>query len=337
VSNIKTFVERMPKAELHLHIEGTLEPAMLMDLAAKHQIELPYKSLTDVLNAYDFEDLQSFLNLYYLGASVLLDEQDFYDLMWAYLLKCREQNIVHAEMMFDPQTHTDRGVSFDTMMRGYLAAMQQARTDWGMSCELIMCFLRHLSQDSAFNTLREAEAWRDHIQSVGLDSGELGNPPEKFRDVFAAAHKQGYLLVAHAGEEGPPAYIWSALDELQVARIDHGVRCLEDPALVARLVREQMPLTVCPLSNVRLCVVDAMTDHPILKMLDAGLLVTVNADDPPYFGGYLNDNFAALVKHLNLNEHQARQLAKNSFTSSFLPADKKRDLIAAVDAFEQIV
>lgn len=335
MSNIKTFVERMPKAELHLHIEGTLEPAMLMNLAAKHNVELPYASLADVFNAYNFEDLQSFLNLYYLGASVLIDEQDFYDLMWAYLLKCREQNIVHAEMMFDPQTHTDRGVSFDTMMRGYLGAMKQARADWGMSCELIMCFLRHLSQDSAFSTLQLAGAWREQIQAVGLDSGELGNPPEKFAEVFAAARQQGYLLVAHAGEEGPPAYIWSALDELHVARIDHGVRCLEDPALVARLVREQIPLTVCPLSNVRLCVVDAMTDHPILKMLDEGLLVTVNADDPPYFGGYLNDNFAALADHLKLTEHQARQLAKNSFTSSFLPVDKKRALIAAVEAFDQ--
>jgi len=332
---MKTFVERMPKAELHLHIEGTLEPSMMMDLAAKHQIELPYASLTDVLNAYDFEDLQSFLDLYYLGASVLIDEQDFYDVMWAYLLKCREQNIVHAEMMFDPQTHTDRGVAFDTMIRGYLGAMHQARADWGMSCELIMCFLRHLPQESAFDTLQQAQPWRDQIQSVGLDSGELGNPPEKFTDVFAAARQQGYLLVAHAGEEGPPAYIWSALDALHVARIDHGVRCLEDPALVARLVREQMPLTVCPLSNVRLCVVDAMVHHPILKMLDEGLLVTVNADDPPYFGGYLNDNFVALVEHLSLTEQQARQLAMNSFTSSFLRADKKRELIAAVDEFDR--
>jgi adenosine deaminase len=336
VNTIKTFAERMPKAELHLHIEGTLEPAMLMDLAAKHDIKLPYASLADVLKAYNFDDLQSFLDLYYLGASVLIDEQDFYALMWAYLLKCREQNIVHAEIMFDPQTHTDRGVSFDTMMRGYLGAMHQARVDWGMSCELIMCFLRHLSQDSAFNTLQQAHTWRDQIQAVGLDSGELGNPPEKFAEVFAAARQRGYLLVAHAGEEGPPAYIWSALDELHVARIDHGVRCLEDPALVARLVREQVPLTVCPLSNLRLCVVDSMTDHPILKMLDEGLLVTVNADDPPYFGGYLNDNFAALVEHLMLTESQARQLAKNSFTSSFLPADKKLALIAAVDAFDQV-
>jgi len=335
VSTLKTFVERMPKAELHLHIEGTLEPVMLMDLAARHQVELPYSSLADVLGAYDFQDLQSFLNLYYLGASVLIDEQDFYDLMWAYLLKCREQNIVHAEIMFDPQTHTDRGVAFDTMILGYLGAMQQARADWGMSCELIMCFLRHLPQDSAFKTLQQALPWRDQIQAVGLDSGELGNPPEKFAEVFEAARQQGFLLVAHAGEEGPPAYIWSALDTLHVARIDHGVRCLEDPDLVARLVREQMPLTVCPLSNVRLRVVDKMADHPLIKMLDEGLLVTVNADDPPYFGGYLNDNFTALVEHLALTEGQARQLAKNSFASSFLPAEQKRRLIASIDTFDQ--
>ncbi|MDG1442734.1 MAG: adenosine deaminase [Pseudomonadales bacterium] len=328
-----SYVSEMPKAELHLHIEGTLEPEMMMALAEKHGVVLPYTTLDEVHAAYNFSDLQSFLDLYYFGASVLRDESDFFDLMWAYLVKCRQQNIVHTEIMFDPQTHTDRGIAFDVMMKGYLGALKQAEAEWGQSFKLIMCFLRHLSQASAFETLGMAEPFSDDIDAVGLDSGELGNPPEKFSDVFAAAAQQGYQCVAHAGEEGPPAYIWGALNSLNVARIDHGVRCLEDDELVAQLVRDQTPLTVCPLSNVRLCVVDEMKDHPILTMLDKGLLVTVNSDDPPYFGGYLNDNFLAMVGGLGLAQDQAKQLAANSFKASFLDEEKKQYFLGALDSF----
>lgn len=331
--DIISYVSDMPKAELHLHIEGTLEPEMMMALAKKHGVVLPYATLEDVHAAYNFSDLQSFLDLYYFGASVLREESDFFDLMWAYLVKCRQQNIVHTEIMFDPQTHTDRGIAFDVMMRGYLGALKQAEAEWGQSSKLIMCFLRHLSQASAFETLRMAEPFRDEIDAVGLDSGELGNPPEKFTEVFTAAAQQGYQCVAHAGEEGPPAYIWGALNSLNVTRIDHGVRCLEDDELVEQLVRDQTPLTVCPLSNVRLCVVDEMKDHPILAMLDKGLLVTVNSDDPPYFGGYLNDNFLAMVGGLGLNQAQAKQLAANSFKASFLDEDKKVQFLDALEAF----
>ncbi len=331
--DIISYVSDMPKAELHLHIEGTLEPEMMMALAEKHGVVLPYATLEDVHAAYNFSDLQSFLDLYYFGASVLREESDFFDLMWAYLVKCRQQNIVHTEIMFDPQTHTDRGIAFDVMMRGYLGALKQAEAEWGQSSKLIMCFLRHLSQASAFETLRMAEPFRDEIDAVGLDSGELGNPPEKFTEVFTAAAQQGYQCVAHAGEEGPPAYIWGALNSLNVTRIDHGVRCLEDDELVEQLVRDQTPLTVCPLSNVRLCVVDEMKDHPILTMLDKGLLVTVNSDDPPYFGGYLNDNFLAMVGGLALNQAQAKQLAANSFKASFLDEDKKVQFLDALEAF----
>ena len=331
--DIISYVSDMPKAELHLHIEGTLEPEMMMALAEKHGVVLPYATLEDVHAAYNFSDLQSFLDLYYFCASVLREESDFFDLMWAYLVKCRQQNIVHTEIMFDPQTHTDRGIAFEVMMRGYLGALKQAEAEWGQSSKLIMCFLRHLSQASAFETLRMAEPFRDEIDAVGLDSGELGNPPEKFTEVFTAAAQQGYQCVAHAGEEGPPAYIWGALNSLNVTRIDHGVRCLEDDELVEQLVRDQTPLTVCPLSNVRLCVVDEMKDHPILAMLDKGLLVTVNSDDPPYFGGYLNDNFLAMVGGLGLNQAQAKQLAANSFKASFLDEDKKVQFLDALEAF----
>lgn len=331
--DIISYVSEMPKAELHLHIEGTLEPEMMMSLAEKHGVVLPYATLEDVHAAYNFSDLQSFLDLYYFGASVLREESDFFDLMWAYLVKCRQQNIVHTEIMFDPQTHTDRGIAFDVMMNGYLGAVKQAEAEWGQSAKLIMCFLRHLSQDSAFETLGMAEPFCDDIDAVGLDSGELGNPPEKFTQVFAAAAEQGYQCVAHAGEEGPPAYIWGALNSLNVTRIDHGVRCLEDDKLVEQLIQDQTPLTVCPLSNVRLCVVDEMKDHPILTMLDKGLLVTVNSDDPPYFGGYLNDNFLAMVGGLALNQAQAKQLAANSFKASFLDEEKKQHFLDTLDAF----
>ena len=318
MSGFVDYVRSLPKAELHLHIEGTLEPAMLMNLAAKHQVNLPYLTEADVERAYNFEDLQSFLDLYYLGASVLIDEDDFYSLMIRYLERCRDEGIVHTEMMFDPQTHTERGVEFSVFMSGFGRAMEDAKRQWGQSSLLIMCFLRHLPEESAFETLKAAEPFKSQISSVGLDSSELGHPPEKFERVYAAAGQQGYRLVAHAGEEGPPTYIVEALDRLKVERIDHGVRCMEDAELVERLVKAQIPLTVCPLSNVRLCVFGTMADHPIRHMLKRGLNVTVNSDDPPYFGGYLLDNFQALHRELGLTMEDARQLAINSIRSSFI-------------------
>ncbi|MBT5199971.1 MAG: adenosine deaminase, partial [Gammaproteobacteria bacterium] len=270
MSEFIDYVRSLPKAELHLHIEGTLEPSMLMELAKKHQVDLPYSTAADVERAYDFEDLQSFLDLYYLGASVLIDEDDFYSLMFRYLERCRDEGIVHTEMMFDPQTHTERGIGFSVFMRGFGRAIEDAKGQWGQSSSLIMCFLRHLPEESAFETLKAAEPFKSQIMSIGLDSSELGHPPEKFERVYAAATLQGYRLVAHAGEEGPPAYIVDALDRLKVERIDHGVRCLEDPELVERLVKTKIPLTVCPLSNVRLCVFETMADHPIRQMLKRG-------------------------------------------------------------------
>lgn len=325
-------IQLMPKAELHVHIEGTLEPQMLLDLAAKNQIDIPYQTLADVEAAYDFQDLQSFLDIYYSGASVLITESDFYELMFAYMTRCKAQNIVHTEIMFDPQTHLERGISFDTMFAGYWRALEQARTEWGQSASLIMCFLRHLSETSAFEVLDLAEPYREQILSVGLDSSELGHPPEKFQRVYAEAIKRGYRSVAHAGEEGDPSYIWGALDLLKVERIDHGVRCLEDDALVERLVTEQVPLTVCPLSNVRLCVYETLADHPILKMLERGLLVTVNSDDPPYFGGHLVENFRAMVSALNLNQHQALELARNSIKAAFVDVELRTKWLAEIDA-----
>ena len=331
--DIKQLVQEMPKAELHVHIEGTLEPKMLLELAEKNNVEIPYKTLADVEAAYEFEDLQSFLDIYYAGASVLINESDFFDLMYAYMNRCKKENIVHAEIMFDPQTHLERGISFETMFNGYHRALKQAEQEWGQSANLIMCFLRHLSADSGMDLLKEAEPFKEHILSVGLDSSELGHPPEKFEAVYAEAAKQGYRCVAHAGEEGDPSYIWGALDILNVDRIDHGVRCLEDDALVKRLISEQIPLTVCPLSNVRLCVYDKLEDHPILKMLEQDILVTVNSDDPPYFGGYLVDNFAAMVDALDFNQAQAIALAKNSIKAAFVGEDAKKQWLEKIEEF----
>ena len=319
------FLRALPKAELHLHIEGTLAPAMLMRLAKKHGLKLPYKSVADVARAYAFKDLQSFLDIYYLGAGVLIDEEDFFNLMYAYLQRCRADGIVHAEIMFDPQTHTARGIDFAVFMSGFTGAIGRAGREWGMSVSLILCFLRDQPEADALATLDAAGPFREQIMAVGLDSAELGHPPEKFTRAFARAADEGYRLVAHAGEEGPPAYILGALDLLRVSRIDHGVRCLEDESLVARLVAEQTPLTVCPLSNVALGLFPRMEEHPILTMLDLGLNVSVNSDDPPYFGGYLLDNFLAMRAALDLDEARARQLAGNSFRGSFLDeAEKSR-------------
>ena len=327
-------INEIPKAELHLHIEGSLEPELMMELAEKHSVDLPYTSIEQVRLAYNFDNLQSFLDLYYLGASVLRDENDFYQLMWRYLLKCKEDNVVHTEIMFDPQTHTERGIGFDIFMPGFNRAIEQAKKEWGQSSLLIMSFLRHMSEQSAFDTLKTAKPYLHMICAVGLDSSELGNPPEKFTRVFAKAKELGLLRVAHAGEEGPPEYIWGALNELDVHRIDHGVRSIEDPELVAVLKERQMPLTVCPLSNIKLRVFNDMTQHNILQLVEQGMLVTVNADDPSYFGGYLNDNFHALAQHLPLNINQVKQLAANSFTGSFLVESEKQAWLQKIAEFK---
>ena len=296
------FIKALPKAELHLHIEGSLEPELMLSLAEKNGITLPYATLADIEAAYHFDDLQSFLDLYYLGAGVLIHEQDFYDLMWQYMLRCKAENIVHTEMMFDPQTHTDRGVSFATVLNGFCRAMDDAEEQWGQSSHLIMCFLRHLSEEDAIETLQLALPFKNRIKAVGLDSSEVGHPPEKFKRVFKMAADAGFLRVAHAGEEGPAQYIRDAIELLDVQRIDHGVRCVDDEILVARLAASRMPLTVCPLSNVRLCVYDSMNQHPILDLLSQGVCVTVNSDDPSYFGGYLCDNFEALAQALGMTQ-----------------------------------
>lgn len=321
------FISRLPKAELHLHIEGSLEPEQMLSLADKHGIDLPYKNLDDIRSAYQFNDLQGFLDLYYLGASVLIDEQDFYDLMWRYLNRCREEKILHAEIMFDPQTHTDRGVAFETVVNGLTRALEDARSQWRQSSSLIMSFLRHLSEDEAMATLEQGLVHKDKILSVGLDSSEVGHPPEKFQRVFRKAAEAGFLRVAHAGEEGPAQYIRDAISLLDVQRIDHGVRCTDDSQLVDDLASRRIPLTVCPLSNVRLSVYDHMSEHPVLDLLAKGLCVTVNSDDPSYFGGYLNANFNALASALAMTESQAVQLARNSFEASFLDDDRKQEFL----------
>jgi adenosine deaminase len=326
---LRHLLQAMPKAELHIHIEGSLEPELIFELAQRNRVSLPYASVEALRQAYAFTDLQSFLDIYYAGASVLLTEQDFYDMTMAYLERAAADNVRHAEIFFDPQTHTARGVPFKTVIDGIWRACQ----DGPISATLIMCFLRHLSEEEAIATLEEALPFRDKIIGVGLDSSEVGHPPEKFARVFERARNLGLHLVAHAGEEGPPAYIESALDVLNVERIDHGVRCLEDPALVERLAREQMALTVCPLSNTKLRVFDVMGDSNLRRLLDAGLVATVNSDDPAYFGGYVNDNYLAAFDALPLDAGHARQLAKNSFAAAFLEPERKRAWLAEVDAF----
>ena len=330
-TRLKKLIHTLPKAELHLHIEGSLEPQLMWDLAQKHNISLPFDSVQAIAQAYQFDSLQSFLDLYYQGADVLRDEDDFYALMWAYLSKCHEQNVVHTEIMFDPQTHTQRGIAFDVFMPGFARAMAQAKTQFGISVCLILSFLRHLSEQSAIDTLSQAQAYYPMITAVGLDSSELGNPPSKFTRVFAQAKALGFKVVAHAGEEGPPEYVWEAINLLNVNRIDHGVRSIEDERLMAYLKDEQIPLTVCPLSNLKLCVVNDMSQHNIIDLLNEGLLVTVNSDDPSYFGGYMNENFYALAEHLPLSETILVQLIKNSFTASFLSESQKQHWLAKVD------
>lgn len=330
---LRTTLRTMPKAELHIHIEGSLEPELIFELAKRNKVQLAYPSVEALRSAYAFTDLQSFLDIYYAGASVLLTERDFYDMTRAYLEKARADNVRHVEMFFDPQTHTARGVPFADVINGINRALQEARQQWQMSGALILCFLRHLSEDDAFKTLEEALPHRDKFIGVGLDSSERGNPPEKFARVFARCRELGLHLVAHAGEEGPPDYIRTALDVLHVERIDHGVACLQDPELVKRLARQQTALTVCPLSNIKLRVFDRMQDHNLLALLEAGLAATVNSDDPAYFGGYMNDNLIAAFEALPLTRDHARQLARNSFAASFLDEAAKAACLQEVEHF----
>lgn len=321
----------IPKAELHIHIEGSLEPELIFALAQRNGVALPYASVEALREAYAFTDLQSFLDIYYAGASVLLTAQDFHDMAWAYFLRAKADNVLHAELFFDPQTHTARGVPMFTVFEGLASACKQAREELGISSALILCFLRHLSEEDAFATLEAALPHRGHFIGVGLDSSELGHPPEKFERVFARCRELGLHLVAHAGEEGPPEYMWQAIDLLKVQRIDHGVACLQDPLLVAELAHTRLPLTVCPLSNLKLCVVSDLRDHPLKKMLDAGLCVTVNSDDPAYFGGYMNTNFEQTVAALGLSETEVVTLARNSFEASFVSDAQRAGFYAAVN------
>jgi len=323
----------IPKAELHLHIEGTLEPELMFEIAARNRVRLRFGSVDEVRRAYQFTSLQSFLDIYYEGAKVLLEERDFYELTWAYLERARADGVRHTEIFFDPQTHTERGVAFENVVTGIQRALEDAEQKLRMSSRLILCFLRHLSAEAAQATLGQALPFREWISAVGLDSSEVGHPPSKFTTVFDAAREAGFLAVAHAGEEGPPAYIREALDLLRARRIDHGVRCLEDPSLVARLVAERIPLTVCPLSNVKLRVFDSMRDHPLARMLELGLCVTVNSDDPAYFGGYVAANFRAAREALGLDAGQIARLARHSFQASFLAPGDKRARLDEVDRF----
>jgi len=334
-NGVTAFVAALPKAELHLHIEGTLEPELMFAIAERNNIRLPYSSVEEVRAAYRFSSLQDFLDIYYSGASALLVKQDFYDLTWAYLQRAFAQNVRHVEIFFDPQTHTGRGVAFATVIDGISRALDDAEARLGISSRLILCFLRHLDEADALETLDAAMAYRDRIAGVGLDSSERGNPPGKFREVFRRARDAGFAAVAHAGEEGPAEYVREALDALEVVRIDHGNRALEDTGLVAELAQRRIPLTVCPLSNVKLCVVDDITCHPLKRMLDLGLFVTVNSDDPAYFGGYVNENYIAVAEALGLTREELAQLARNSFEASWLDAAAKSALMTEVDAVMQ--
>ena len=330
---MEQFICNLPKAELHLHIEGTLEPELMFKLAERNHIQLPFESVAAVKKAYNFQNLQSFLDIYYQGTQVLQQEQDFYDLTWAYLEKAASQNVRHAEIFFDPQSHTERGIPFKVVHGGIYRALEDARSEFGLSSQLILCFLRHLSCEQAIVTLSEALPYKDTIIAVGLDSSEQGNPPAKFQEVFERARGENFLTVAHAGEEGPPEYIWQALKLLQVSRIDHGVRSIEDADLVDYLIERQIPLTVCPLSNVKLKVFDSMEQHNLKKLLNLGLCVTVNSDDPAYFGGYIAENYQAAAEALNLSQEEIYQLAKNSFQASFLAPEAQDALIAELNSF----
>jgi len=326
-----TLIRRLPKCELHIHIEGSLEPELMFALAKRNSIRLPYESVDAVRRAYRFGNLQNFLDIYYRGMSVLITEQDFYDLAFAYLHHARADNVRHVEMFFDPQGHTARGIAFGTVINGLSRAIADARRELDVDASLIMCFLRHLDEADAEKTLDAALAYRDKIVGVGLDSSEKGHPPSKFKHVFARARDAGLFVTAHAGEEGPPSYVWEALDVLGVGRIDHGNRSLEDQALVGRLARERMALTVCPLSNLRLRVIDDLKRHPLRRMMDQGLVVTVNSDDPAYFGGYVNDNFRAVGGALDLTSAEIAAIVRNGFQASLLPAAEKEKALVEVE------
>ena len=331
--DVTTAAAGLPKAELHLHIEGTLEPELMFALAQRNDVYLPFRSVEDARAAYEFTSLQSFLDIYYQGAAVLVAARDFYDLATAYLERAAADNVRHVEMFFDPQTHTNRGVPFAAVIGGLEEALRDARARFGMTGGLIMCFLRHLSEEAAMATLEQALPHADAILGVGLDSSELGHPPSKFRNVYSRAVSAGLIPVAHAGEEGPPEYVWEALDILGVRRIDHGVRSMEDTELVRRLAADQIPLTVCPLSNVRLQVVDTIREHALPAMLDAGLLASINSDDPAYFGGYVGDNYAAVGSGLGLAAEELAGVARNSIRSAFIDDDRRGELLAEIDAF----
>lgn len=334
---MESFIRNIPKAELHMHIEGSLEPELMLKIAKRNDIQLPYGSVEELRKAYEFSNLQSFLDIYYEGASVLLCEQDFYDMTWAYLQQAAKDNIRHTEIFFDPQTHTGRGVTFDSVATGIHRALEDGERLLGITHHMILCFLRHLSADAAMATLDQALPYKDWIIAVGLDSSETGHPPEKFKTVFDRAKQEGFLTVAHAGEEGPPDYIWQALELLNVARIDHGVRCLEDSALVDKLVHDQVPLTVCPLSNIKLRVFNSIEAHPIRQLLERGLCVTVNSDDPAYFGGYLVDNFMAIQRAHNLSHDQIYLLAINSIHSAFIDTDRRQTLLAELETYASLL
>ncbi len=328
--SLEKFIKNSPKAELHLHIEGTLEPELMFSLAKRNNVEIPYKNIVDVKKAYNFSNLDSFLKIYYEGAKVLIEEQDFFDLTWAYILKCKEDNIVHTEIFFDPQTHTDRGIDFDTVINGIFNALKKGEKEFGLSFKIIMCFLRHLSEKECFKILDKALAHKDKIFGVGLDSSETGNPPKKFEKLFQKAIENEFITVAHAGEEGPPEYIWEALNLLNVHRIDHGVQCLKDEKLVKILTKSQIPLTVCPLSNIKLRVFNNLKEHNLKKMLEKKLMVMVNSDDPAYFGGYLNKNLIDIQEALNLSYEEVKTLLVNSFKSSFLKDTEKKEWISKI-------
>ncbi|MBM4053372.1 MAG: adenosine deaminase [Planctomycetes bacterium] len=330
---MKEFICNIPKAELHVHIEGTLEPELMFAIAERNKIRLPYKSEEDVRKAYKFRDLQSFLEIYYKGTHVLLKERDFYEITWNYLKKASSQNIRHTEMFFDPQAHTSRGMQFEVIFMGILDAMKEGAEKLGISSKLIMCFQRCMSVESAMETLLLSLPYKEWIIGVGLDSSEIGYPPRKFVSVFERARKEGFLTVAHAGEEGPPDYIWQALNELKVVRIDHGIACVKDILLVNKMKTEKIPLTICPLSNVKLHIFDSLADHNLKQMLDMGLTVTINSDDPAYFGGYLNENFLAIQEFLHLDHNDIYQLIKNSFQATFLTRNEKAILLKELDGF----
>jgi len=329
-TEIINFIEKTPKSELHLHIEGTLEPEHMFELAKRNNILIPYKNSEEVKSAYNFHNLNSFLDIYYQSSKVLINEQDFFDLTWAYILKCKKDNVVHTEIFFDPQAHVSRGVNFDTVVNGIYKALKKAEDELNISSKIIMCFLRHLDEESGFKVLEKALKHKDKIFGVGLDSSELGNPPKKFEKLFKKASDEGFVTVAHAGEEGPTEYIWECINLLKIKRIDHGVQCLKDEKLVEELKKTQIPLTVCPLSNVKLCVFDKLENHNLKKMLNRGLKVMVNSDDPAYFGGYLNKNLTLAQSALNLSMEEIKTLIINSFESSFLDDIKKKEWIGKI-------